>query len=514
MKAITPEAMRELDRQTIEHYVTGTVLMERAGRGVAQTVLRLLSESGGGRQVGLFAGPGNNGGDAYVAARILQEQGCDVRVVTPVDTARIQGDALHHFRLMQSAGIEAQTLAEFDTWLPCDVLVDALLGTGAAGAPRGAIADAVAVIQSLSAQALVLSVDMPSGLDGLTGAVAGSAVRADVTLTIGLPKPGLMRPQALPWTGAVEVLNIGFPDELIDRMPSAGDLELLCAQDVQRLLKRRPRDAHKGRFGRILLIGGAEGYSGAITLASRAAVRSGAGLVHVVTPTMLAPVVAVNCPEAMVKGALMTDTGSLVAHETLDACGPLDEYSAILVGPGLTRHDESDELVNTLLNDYSGVLVLDADAVALCRGRMGRVRNSTGSLIFTPHPGELATMLEIETEAVQEDRRGILKRAVDDTGATVVLKGAGTLVQGPDGPCHLNLNGNPGLAKGGSGDVLAGLICGLAAQGLSPEEAACCGVWLHGAAADIAARAKSEYAMCPSDVISHLPDAFRRVAER
>ncbi|MBP7830831.1 MAG: NAD(P)H-hydrate dehydratase [Kiritimatiellae bacterium] len=523
MKAVTAEQMRELDRRTIEEAETpGEVLMERAGQGVADIVHR-LAEAGGFQRplVHLIAGRGNNGGDAFAAARFLKQDGYAVQVWIAGAANEIKGDALRHLSRLKDAKITARELSTREDWEEAlaypaagDILVDGVLGTGSAGPARGPAAGAIEYINRQSRQAAVVAIDLPSGLNADTGAAEGAAVRADVTVTLGLPKRGLLEPAALEYVGVLEVADIGIPPEYVTQAAPAEDRELIHAADLKPLLPRRPRTAHKGTQGHVLLIGGARGYSGAIAMAARAALRSGIGLVTVLTPAGIVPVVAGAVLEAMVQGGPETDTGSLGAAFWSEWRGRVDKFDAVLVGPGLSTHPDGLVIVRHLIRECPPPMVIDADALNLLEGQPHFIAKCRRTAVITPHPGELARLMAVAPDSIAQDRFAAARDAAESTGAVVVLKGAGTLVARTGRPTQVNLTGNPGMATGGTGDVLAGFLVGLLGQGLEPYDAARLAVYLHGRAGDTAALHKTQAGLTALDVAEELPYAFREITIR
>ncbi|MFH0878371.1 MAG: NAD(P)H-hydrate dehydratase [Lentisphaerota bacterium] len=523
MKLASVSQMRELDRRTMEEAgVPGQVLMERAGRGLARATLRMSKASGLMHpSVLLVAGHGNNGGDAFAAARFLKESGAQVSVLLAAGAEAVQGDAQKHLALMKKAKIDLRELSSGGDWVKeiasCpgyDVVVDGLLGTGASGPAREPAASAIGFINAQALRSLIVAIDIPSGLNADTGAAMGGAVQADLTVTMGLPKLGLVQPAALDYVGHLEVVDIGIPSEWVSQLASTGDVELLDVSDVQQILPRRNRVAHKGDFGHVLLIGGARGYAGSITMAAQAALRSGAGLVTVLVPESIASVVVVASPESMVRGMSETSSGSL-SFDWWDGWRQrVDTYDAVLLGPGLTRHDQSFQLLRAVIRDCSVPLVLDADALSLLEGQPHWIGKARAPVVITPHPAEMGRVMGQAVEKIQEDRLGWAKKAAIETGAVVVLKGAGTLIAREGLTPHINLTGNPGMATGGSGDVLAGLLTGLLGQKMKPWDAARAAVYLHGKAGDLAASRLSQAGMVAGDIIEELPRAFKCLSPR
>ena len=522
MKLVSAEVMRGLDQRTIQDAgVPGEVLMERAGSGLADVLLEWgRAPRFSDHAFHVFAGKGNNGGDGFVAARLLQERGKCADVWLAGSRDQVRGDAAVHLDRMLQAGVALHELPESSDWQAHPlwapglkaVLVDALLGTGTQGAPRGVASAAIRALNALAAHNPVVAVDLPSGVDADTGAVPGDAVRADATVTMGLPKRGLAEPSALDHVGTVTVVPLGIPSGF--RADVTAEDELVTRQDVAAMLGRRPRHGHKGEYGRVLVVGGAAGFSGAIIMAARAAIRSGAGLVSVVTPASVAAIVAGAVPEAMVHAGAETTSGSLAPDSLEPWCERLGELDSALIGPGLTTHAGGWQLVERLLERAACPLVLDADALNLCAGRTERLAERARELILTPHPGEMARLLACTTSQVQADRREAVVGAAQAWGSTVVLKGAGTWVATPGERPAINLTGNPGMATGGTGDVLAGLLTGLVAQGLPAGAAARAGVYLHGRAGDLAARGGSERSLAATDLIEEIPACFGELGPR
>lgn len=479
MKFVSPETMRDMDRAAIDAGTPERELMDRAGRAIATELLAMDP-----KRVLFLAGPGNNGGDAFAAARYLQEAGVRCQVWSTTGRSDYGPTSAEHLTAAAESGVPMRFLETEHAWseaggLPLvDVAVDCLLGTGASGAPRGNVAHAIHRLNALPATIRIVAVDSPSGLDAGSGEIHEPCVHADRTLTLGLPKMAFLKASAREVTGSIECLDIGLGSGP-DNNP---DLQMIGPPAAS----RRRVDSHKNTFGHVLCIGGAAGYSGAIGLAARAALRSGAGLVTVAPPISQAAVVSVACPEAMVKGMPETETGSL----SLDAWDTfehhLQPYSAVLIGPGMTQHEDTLQLARRCLRDVEVPTVFDADALNVFHGRAHWFAKSRGPVVMTPHPGELARMLAEDTADIQADRFQAAKQCVGQTDGILVLKGSGTLVMSRE-EGWINLNGNPALATAGSGDVLAGMLAGLIAQGRSPMGAAKEAVYRHARAGDRAA---------------------------
>lgn len=509
MKFVAAAALREEEAVAIAAQPgLGLEMMRQAGKGLAERLVTLLQHiETPSPRIRFLAGPGNNGGDAFTAASYLDAMGFDVAVWLVLPAATLKGDAAAAYRILSEQGFCVREVAE-DQWKqaqasepPPAILVDALLGTGATGEPHGNIRLAVEYVNRMSTSCVVVAADVPTGLDADTGATAACCVRADFTVTMEFPKAGMAAPNAREFLGSLCHVPVGLPHKAAAAIPDAAPgVQWISAEDVRRILPRRARVSHKGTYGTTLLMGGSAHYSGAIVLAAEGAIRSGAGLVRVATVESAAAAVRTQVPEAIVSADLFADF-------------PVAGLHSILLGPGLGRDPEARRLVERLLRETTCPLVLDADAIAVLAGTPEAIRLASAPIVLTPHPGELALLLGTDVATVQQDRLAAAREAAERTGAVVVLKGAGTLVAQTGQPHWINLNGNPGMACGGSGDVLAGLLAGLLAQGSAPGDAACAAVWLHGTAGDIAALRNTQIAMKAGDIADALPAAFHGVAK-
>lgn len=508
MRFVCAEKIRQLDQLAIQQAgIPGITLMERAGAGAARAARQLARGLPVPHRFTVLAGSGNNGGDGFVAARRLHECGEAVEVWLTRSAEALRGDARIAFGHLVASGVRPRILADPADWRgaamrhpPGGVLIDALLGTGATGAPRGAVAAAIEWARVASARCRVLALDLPSGIDADRGDIPGAVAPADLTVTFGYPKPAMRRLDRLPVFGRIEVLDIGLPP-----LTSGWDGKdaLIGAPDWHDLPPRRPRDAHKGDFGHLLVVGGSPGFAGAPLLSARAALRCGAGRVSLATPDPGLSISALaQTPELMVQP--LADS-----PETAE----LPAFDVGVVGPGMGVSESAHAWMLRLVN-AERPLVLDADALNLWRGNAGGLRAFGERLVLTPHPAEAARLLACETADVQRDRHAALQALASLTGAVVVLKGAGTLVGAPQTPPRLNPTGNPGMATAGSGDVLSGMIGALMGQGLPPLDAACLGVYLHGTAGDLAAREQSEAGLCASDLIARLGEAWLTLQPR
>lgn len=495
MKAVTTEQIRQLDQRTIAAGTSGEELMERAGLAVARSAIEFLKRRDA-RAVLLFAGKGNNGGDAIVAARHLAAAGCHPTLVLLCRRQELQGDPLAHFQKLvgEIHVLELPTLDQLSDVVaetePA-VVVDGLLGTGLKGEVREPYATAIKVINGLRRP--VVAIDIPSGLDSDTGEAHGVCVRADVTVTMGLPKIGLMKPAAADFVGRIEVADIGFPRKFVDEIQT--EVELLTASDVAPLLPHRQRSAHKGDFGHLLVIAGSEGYTGAPILTAHAAARAGAGLVTLAMPRNIYSVVAGHCPPEIIP-------------RPFDGIPDTTGFDAVAIGPGMGQQPEIQKIVWKVVSSCSVPMAVDADALNTVAQATTALKKLQRPLVLTPHPGEMARLVRQTAKEVQAHRWEVARSFAQEYGVTLVLKGAGTVITDKSGKLWINSTGNPGMAKGGMGDALTGIIGSFLAQGMTPLDAARAGVFVHGLAGDLACDKFGEQAMLPTDLIDHLGAAF------
>ncbi len=512
MKVLTPEAMRAVDREAIEEFgIPSLVLMENAAIGVVDAVGERFPEA---RSVTVLCGPGNNGGDGLAAARHLAVRGYQVELFLVAGGRRLSGDAEVQLNICRSQGLEIRELAPggslrplLETARESDLVIDALFGTGLSRPLDGQVAELVEALNPLPVPRL--AVDLPSGLNGASAAIPGPHLEAELTVTFAAPKLAHVLPPAADAVGEVVVADLGIPPELIEQAP--GELDLLQAEELATLLMPRPLDGHKGDFGHVLLFAGGVGKAGAAILAARAAVRAGAGLVTVAVPAPIAPVVDGASLESMTL-PLDTDGAGLATSAADQLLAAAAGKQVLAMGPGLGLADSTVEVIHRLCRHAELPLVLDADALNAFAGRAETLAERRAPAVLTPHPGELARLLGVDTAAVVADRLASARRAASLTRAVCLLKGYLSLVAAADGRTWINPTGNPGMATGGSGDVLTGLLAGLVAQGYEPETAARLGVFLHGMAGDLAAGEIGMSALAASDLIDHLGSAYDRLS--
>jgi len=503
MLVCTAGQMRALDQWAIAHGTPGHVLMERAGKG-ATAVLRRHWKRG--RTV-VVCGHGNNGGDGFVIARHLRRARIPVEVWLAAAPSAVRGDAARALTAWRRAGgrvrecVDARDLESLRKSLErAAVIVDALLGTGLNAPVDGLHA---AIIDAINATDVpVLAVDIASGLSADTGRPLGTAVRATVTATFGHPKVGQLFHPGIAHTGTLEVVDIGLPPEGVESLGAT--THLLEPRTMGALLPRRARHAHKGTFGHVLVVAGSRGKTGAALLATEGASRAGAGLVTLACAALLQPTLEGQVREAMTAALPDGRDGTASLGDGIALMRLLEARDAVVCGPGLGVNPDTRTLVATIVRTARMPIVLDADALNAVAGT-GVLRERIGSTVVTPHPGEMGRLLEITTAEVQADRLRVARQLAVRDQIVVVLKGARTVVVAPDGHGAIVPTGNPGMASGGTGDVLAGVIGGLLAQGLSPFDAACLGAFAHGLAGDRVALRQGEIGLLARDLVDEMP---------
>jgi len=522
MKILTAAQMRQADRLTTERFgVPSLQLMENAGASVVAFLQGQFADLPR-RKISVLCGKGNNGGDGLVVARLLKRLGCNPSVFLFAAPEAVRGDAAVNLKRWQEASGELRVVCSESDWeaarsaLPAaDLVVDALLGTGLSGPAEGLLGAVIEFVNQRPRKVPVVAVDTPSGLSSDAADCGGPVIRADYTVTFTAPKVGQLLSRDCDRVGKLVVREIGTPRQLLDDDPQLR-LHWLEAGEFRSLALRRRPDAHKGDYGHALIVAGSRGKTGAAVLAGWGAMRVGAGLVTVGTPDDVLPIVASSLPELMTAPLLGTEAGSI-------SLGNLDygrfaelmkDKSVLAMGPGLSTHQETQQFVRTVLADCPLPVVLDADGLNAFAGRADELGGiKAPALAITPHPGEMARLFGRTTREVQDKRLETALHAAARWHAFVVLKGYRTVVVAPDGRAFLNSTGNPGMATGGTGDVLTGMLAGLTAQfGVDHwERVLGFGVFLHGLAGDLAAARVGEASLMASDLIAAIPQAFEQV---
>ncbi len=532
MKVVTAAEMREIDRKTTDECgIAGMVLMERAGLAVTGRIKELFVR----KNVIVVCGKGNNGGDGLVIARIIHNEGGEACVVITSKPVDFKGDALSQYKTAVACGVKiisAETLLSRPSSILTrhSIIVDAILGTGLQKNISGTLAD---VIEHINRSGLpVVSVDMPTGISSDDGQVMGTAVRAAYTVTFGLPKRGHMFYPGAEYTGRLFTEDIGFPKRLLtsESLP----VELIEKNTVSAMIPRRNAFSHKGDYGHVLLVAGSQGKTGAALMAAKACLRAGTGLVTIGVPKSLAPAVQSRVTEEMILGLPDRGDGTLSAKAAATILDFLAGKADLLaIGPGIGESADCGKLMETVIKRSRSPMVIDADGINALQGEKNILLQAKAGIILTPHPGEMARLLQgktgkghgagsmeqgtrgkgqkrttISIQDIEKDRISTAMRFAKETGTHLVLKGVPTVVGTEDGRAFINPTGNPGMATAGTGDVLTGIIAGL--LGRTRDQLAACliGVYLHGLAGDIAASEKGQDALVATDIIDAIPAAF------
>ena len=517
MRVLNTQQMREADRRTIDEIgIPAIVLMENAGRQ-AVAAMEAAFDDLATSHVGVLCGRGNNGGDGFVIARTLVQRGVETSVFLLGSVADVRGDARTNLEVLGRIGLTVVEITNAQEWelhfseiSRCELLVDAILGTGFHGQLSGLLETVVADVNGLGVP--VVAIDLPTGVSADTADVEGEAIEASMTVTLAAPKIPLVLPPADSHSGDLVIADIGIPLPLLDEVDGPY-IELLTRERMRELVPARSAESHKGDFGRVLIVAGSLGRSGAAHLAALGALRSGAGLVTIATPKSCLPIVAAMAPEYMTEGLEETAAGT-VDYAALDRV--LDfKADVIAVGPGLGQSPGTAAFVHGLLERAGVPLVLDADALNAFSGDPDRLVGRDGvDVVITPHPGEMARLLNTSIEAVQHDRLRHATEFAARRRVHVVLKGHRTIIAGPDNRAFINLTGNSGMATGGTGDLLTGMIAAWFGQLLDAEAACKLAVYLHGAAGDLAEADEGDVALVASDVAARLGDAVMELTAR
>ncbi len=511
MYLVTADEMQRMDRATIESFgIPGRVLMENAGRGATAFFLEAVYRDHPG-SVGIVAGRGNNGGDGFVMARYLHQKGIRTTVFLLSQSDRVKGDAAANLKLLESMGVPVVELADAAAFESRKLLmrhqhtwIDAILGTGLSSDVRGYFRTIIDFINRQDRP--VFAVDIASGLDSDTGRVCGASIQAAATATFGFAKVGQLCYPGRTFTGRLKIIDIGIPFHLAQK---AGCRQhLITPGALKNDIPRRSATVHKGHTGHLLILAGSPGKTGAAALTAAAAVRTGAGLVTLGVPNSLNPVLETMVTEAMTVGLPETANGVLdeAAHESITSL--IEGKRCLAMGPGLGTHPSTGRLVGRLIEESPVPLVVDADGLNLIAAEPSVLSRQRSPIVLTPHPGEMARLSGHSTADIQDDRIGHARAFAERHQVYLVLKGAASVVARPDGTVFVNATGNPGMAAGGMGDVLTGLIAGLITQGMAAGAAAQTGVYLHGRAADRMAIKKAPVGYLATEVVDTLPEAM------
>ena len=510
MKLVTAKQMRAVDSEAIKgRGIPGVELMEKAGRGTAEYAKALLGGDVSGKGVVVFCGKGNNGGDGFVIGRYLHAWGASVELYLCGKRGELKGDALANYERVAESNLPVVELLSEES-IPDmsgqDLLVDAVFGTGFKGDIRGPISSCIERMNSSGIR--ILAVDAPSGLNCDTGMISNPCVKAAATATMALPKIGQFLYPGRGQVGKLKIVDIGVPQDVVEQADVS--TFMIDAEYVRATLPQREPTAHKGACGKLFILAGSRGYTGAACMAAESSIRSGVGLCFLGIPSSLNEICEIKLTEVMTRPLPELKKRQCLA---LRGKGEISKHlktaTASIIGPGLGLHHETKELVRRIVSEIELPALIDADGLNAFEGAADDLSHCKAPLVITPHPGELSRLLSIDTEEVVRDRMSYARTAADRFKCVVLLKGAPTFVSEPSGEVYVNPTGNAGMATGGSGDVLSGIIGALLAQGLAPVEAACCGAYIHGLAADIAAEITGQMAMIPTDIISQLPEAYQ-----
>ena len=504
MRVLNAAQMREADRRTTEDIgIPSLVLMENAGRQVVAAIEAVHADLLDG-QVAVLCGRGNNGGDGLVVARTLLQRGVDVAVFLVGQVSDVRGDARVNLDILGRLGVTVVEISDGQAWelhvsevRDCDLIVDAIFGTGLNAPVQGLIESVIADVNASGIP--VVAIDLPSGLSANTSDPIGASIEAGTTVTLAAPKLPLVLPPAETRAGDIVIADIGIPSAVVDDLDGPR-VELLTRAGTRELITPRAPDSHKGDFGHVLIVAGSLGKTGAAHLAALGALRSGAGLVTVATPAVCLPIVAAMAPEYMT-----------VALDTVDALIEIAR-DVIAIGPGLGQAPETRALVKALVEHATTPLVIDADGLNAFADDPDRLMGREGrDVIITPHPGEMARLVGMSTDEVQANRLDIARNFAAAHHLYVVLKGHRTLIATPDEKVFINPTGNPGMATGGTGDVLTGMVAACLAQLLDAEAACKLAVFLHGMAGDLADAHAGGISLIASDLVSHIGTAVQEL---
>lgn len=515
IKVASSEQMRSIDRAAIEEYgIPGIVLMENAAVKVYSHILKIDGIKN--KKVCFVCGMGNNGGDGFAAARHLSLINKSIKTFMIGDESRLKGDALINFNIYKKMGLHIGYIRGIgnmenliDAVRECDVLVDGLMGTGNKGEITGLYKEVIDIINSQNKY--VLSIDVPSGVDADSGRIFGSAIKANKTVTFALPKVGLFTYPGADYAGDVIIEDISIPDGAVEKQNIS--INLIDTKDIVPLFPLRNKDSNKGTYGRVFIIGGSAGMMGAAAMCGMAALRCGPGIVELGVPSSIQHAIAPLLVEAMVKG-FGEEQGALSYTSADLLLESINKASSFVIGPGMSQRGGLFELLKKIIAEASVPGVIDADGLNLLSMDTNILLKASVPLVVTPHPGEMARLLKRDVGFIQQNRIECSKELSIRYNIVTVLKGANTVIASPDGSVYINTTGGPGMAKGGAGDILAGVIGALMAQGIRQIESANAAVHIHGLAGDMAACDIGEYGVKAGDIIEYIPRILKMVSQR
>jgi hydroxyethylthiazole kinase-like uncharacterized protein yjeF len=512
MRIVTSSQIKVAEKFAADSGISSLRLMENAGTAAVKFIRDTVMVSNASFVV--ICGQGNNGGDGFVAARKLLEHGAIVKVILACGLPKTidATEMLERLKILfvKIYDFNVQPQECFSAVNECNYIVDAIFGTGFKGNVQGNLTTLIEAINNSKNKKKIFSLDMPSGANADTGEISGECIKADYTITFAAPKTGQFTFPGAEYCGIIKTVNIGIPDYAF--LLFNINVELLELKMIEDIIPIRKRGSHKGDYGRVFSLCGSLGMSGAAFLACSGALRCGVGLVTAMVPQSIYNIIATKLNEAMVFPLEATESGSF-AHSNLEHILEFAKKSSVLLlGCGLSQNDETMQLTRDIIKNVTCPVVLDADGINAFTQHIDLLRESKADIIITPHPGEMARLIGKSVKDVQNSRLTVATDFAIENCVYVVLKGANTVIATPDGKSYINSTGNPGMAKGGSGDVLAGMIAAFVAQGFKLEDAACCGVFIHGLAGDRCAAKYSQYAMQPTDMLLEVPLIFREIS--
>lgn len=513
MKVAIEEDIRKVDASAIEKYgVPSIVLMENAGIGLAEEVKKHIDNKAS--RVVMIVGMGNNGGDGMVCARHLYNLGYDVEVFLVGNTKKLSVDANLNYEMLKALDLRIETINDINgvkklskSIRYLDVVVDCIFGIGLKRPVEGVYEFVIDAIND--SEAYVISCDIPSGINASEGTVMHKAVKADKTVAVCMPKVGNLMFPAADYNGELIVKRIGLSDRLFEELGLK--MQIVTEDHVRRILPRRQKNSHKGSYGKASLIAGSFGMTGAAILAAKASLRSGVGLLKLIIPESLMNIITTSVPEAVTLPLSETRRGVFGINQVEKLISSCQGSDVIAIGPGCGQNAEMIEILRQLITKVDKPLIIDADGINTLAKNVSLLSDRINEIVITPHPGEMSRLTGLTTDEINQNPIDTAKAFAEKWQINVVLKGARTVIASPDGHIYINVNGNPGMATAGSGDVLTGIITSLVAQGLSPIHAAVAGVYLHGRAGDIMSEFKGEYGLIAGDLIEGITQALKEI---
>ncbi len=513
MKLCTPKQMQNIDRRAIDGMkIPGLELMEVAGSRVVEAITEQYGDITG-QVITIVCGKGNNGGDGLVAARYLHEKGAKIEIFLTGLAGSVEGDAKTNLKRAEKIGLYVKEIDDPNDFAidnSSNIIIDAIFGTGFSGDIKAPYDEIISKINDHPAS--VVAIDAPSGLDGATGAVAEPCVRADMTVTFGLPKFGQAVYPGKEYCGLLLVADIGFPDEAIEQEDI--DRYLLMEDEATAMLPRRAPDSHKGDFGKLFVLAGSEGFTGAGAMTAEAGLRSGTGLVILGCPSGLNDIFEQKLTEVMTRPLPQVRKRRCLALRGLGEVREMVKWAdAVAVGPGIGTYHETRDLIFRLIAKLDKPAVFDADALNILAKNMDYLKGHSAPLVISPHPGEMSRLTGKTIEQIEKNRIDIALEFAEEFNLVCILKGAPSVIAAPSGHAWINPTGNEGMATAGSGDVLTGLIGGFLAQGLMDIDAAVLGCYVHGKAGDLASESLGSRGMIAGDILQMVPLALRELEE-